>query len=154
MASDRPSRKRKATGISADFYNDDQIRQLAEEEELEFSACCDPGTSSVRKLCRVCPRKLKRQTRFASCFCAKRIYLQCAAQAWQHWCLRPIRRKATLRIFFLCTCLNQEKTKFYLFCIFFCHLIFKDGSAKSYFVNINQYLIFSYRWLLFDNFLQ
>ncbi|CAG4969261.1 unnamed protein product [Colias eurytheme] len=40
----------------------------------------DTGTSSTRKLCRICPSKLKRQTRFTCCICAKPICLQCAAQ--------------------------------------------------------------------------
>lgn len=40
----------------------------------------DTGASSTRKLCRICPSKLKRQTRFICCICAKPICLQCAAQ--------------------------------------------------------------------------
>lgn len=37
-------------------------------------------TGSGRKLCRVCPAKLKRQTRFTCCSCSKPICLQCSAQ--------------------------------------------------------------------------
>ncbi|KAI8437745.1 hypothetical protein MSG28_011979 [Choristoneura fumiferana] len=40
----------------------------------------EPESSSARKLCRVCPSKLKRQTRFVCCACTKPICLQCAAQ--------------------------------------------------------------------------
>ncbi|CAK1591007.1 unnamed protein product [Parnassius mnemosyne] len=39
----------------------------------------EPSTSS-RKLCRICPSKLKRQTRFVCCICAKHICLQCSSQ--------------------------------------------------------------------------
>lgn len=36
--------------------------------------------SSGRKLCRVCPTRLKRQTRFTCCSCSKPICLQCSGQ--------------------------------------------------------------------------
>ncbi|KAI8426738.1 hypothetical protein MSG28_014435 [Choristoneura fumiferana] len=39
----------------------------------------EPESSSARKLCRVCPSKLKRQTRFVYCACTKPICLSVRA---------------------------------------------------------------------------